>query len=1578
LSLVSQLARLCGMDDVHWKEPQNDYETEPIAVGNISVDNDDIFDVLRMSTGYGDTGTKRRRTGKVDDNTEPSLDFDFTEPLEEINREVVEDVEDELSLDEMEEHNVEINEPDVLNASGSKDQIGESEVERRRRRAKDKMQRAQANLERKKRMLKQARQQELEVFYERERNERERAAEKRELKVMHKEDLRSKFAEDFRIECQIIELSKEIAKEKAIDLKALRRQDAIKKVEEQIARKRSERIEKRRLEAELLIEKISSEELILKGMNEGGYSLPNRAEEGVNVAGTLQSSHRIMRDLMECRQKYVDAIKRQNLMQEKFDLFVKQLQTVENEERRLRRAIRLIEINPSIVGAEMSAESQLHELRSALINKQESLAEMQSLVIQRQKQLYVTNRSVQVLKLASKERDVLMATRIKELYTLEAVLTKGLKAMKMEKETVIVEKDKYRMKVIQHQKRIDALAKELLRVQTHKGRLIDTDVWVEGVMQRCVTSELIEHLKTEELKADTCKAEVVVALDAVRKRAFDLSEIIAQKKRDCDKVGNVAKLLQRQYKKFSSISVEQMMINLKMLQQKAEQVEHRRVKETDLNKLLAQSSTLTLVDKVRMKEGELRTKDERQFVGIDLILNPNDYLHLSPMEAEQMQFDDDYQCALSKPDLDRIFKLPEQINLALPFLLTAEEINAHRLMNKFYRNKDELYFKNKDYLCLSSVASVTADNNTIDKGDGANDDDTISLAGSMFDEGNIHEAWKSVTGGGSDAIKDLDEAEMVHDILLRESLRDRLRSAFNDESLSEDEKRWLKLDIILAPHVFGLDEENTLSVDMDDTLSTQPVAKTTSTTIGLDGKRLIGSLANSVVWPVEVDGKPNSARFDSNGRPRKVDPLKEGDMYQSVREQFDSGEDLFDYDWHCPYNKKQLLEIHRRDAVDLTSDFDRTIKELLNKYYVSDEESVMGHARFSSLRDLSQKINQVMFDADDDAEFMMESNRKEYAASMDQQSASLPTVGNSNKQAPQSDLKAQAGGDRKSPPTASNNFGDEEEITRIWGSWQQVHPASQGKLSQSSYFRLSTFNITRDHPASFALKPEESDDENNDAEGDDDEDMSLFSAVVGGTITARTVETSRVIGLQTLTSEPSVSSSMLRKKRKDPTALYFICESIQHLSQQSARKIRNKIVLLQVPDTMTLHEENDVMIQARQSKSHYFQVPDRENVRVLDITVSVVFQGTFSTHGYKLGRLAAALFKLPPDAAPTTNQTREEGQGSSPMKRIGVPIPIGYTPHDQISPNLPNSMGKIVIIHKPKEKPITPGSFQIVIGSAAQSKYSIQVIVHYAKAALPVLDEAIVTAKHIQSRLPLCLAEMDSVAESLRLAERKLLVCEKLIQEAELECDRCQKGIRIASTKLARDEEEMMLFEDERRELQRELDIFEIEYSQWAQCFTSRCREKEDIRRGIQVMYKFQRQREQEKQKISVELEEYRRDLPSCLLVLRNMTEAVNLAASLNTVVTGISEEEGAAAGGDFGGIRFSTPADDVRRLMKHYGFDSMSVEEQQWCLLDQALNPGKYEWQREQEDKERKERELLGKKKTKKKKINPALEPFM
>jgi hypothetical protein len=157
-----------------------------------------------------------------------------------------------------------------------------------------------------------------------------------------------------------------------------------------------------------------------------------------------------------------------------------------------------------------------------------------------------------------------------------------------------------------------------------------------------------------------------------------------------------------------------------------------------------------------------------------------EYLELDYSEVEEMRWDDDYHCLLSKSDLERIRKLPENITLALPFLHTQDEVEVHKIMNWFFRSLDEKYFRKRDF---DSEAKAP--------------------------EKNLEEEEEDFT------TRDYGNcSETVHEVAVEEQERERLRTMtvldYTLESglpaLSSEEIAWLRMDKILSPHVYHPDE----------------------------------------------------------------------------------------------------------------------------------------------------------------------------------------------------------------------------------------------------------------------------------------------------------------------------------------------------------------------------------------------------------------------------------------------------------------------------------------------------------------------------------------------------------------------------------------------------------------------------------------------------------------------------------------------------------------------------------------------------------------------------------------------------
>ena len=108
----------------------------------------------------------------------------------------------------------------------------------------------------------------------------------------------------------------------------------------------------------------------------------------------------------------------------------------------------------------------------------------------------------------------------------------------------------------------------------------------------------------------------------------------------------------------------------------------------------------------------------------------------------------------------------------MPFLHTLDEVESHRVFNIFLKEIPESEFIQRDY-----------------KSDGFVAEPAENVGG--------------ITGA------DLQDAEVIHDILVRESLRDHIRSKGEGEEFTEEERDWISVDKILSTHVYDLEEKLT-------------------------------------------------------------------------------------------------------------------------------------------------------------------------------------------------------------------------------------------------------------------------------------------------------------------------------------------------------------------------------------------------------------------------------------------------------------------------------------------------------------------------------------------------------------------------------------------------------------------------------------------------------------------------------------------------------------------------------------------------------------------------------------------------
>merc|ERR1712196_655664 len=100
---------------------------------------------------------------------------------------------------------------------------------------------------------------------------------------------------------------------------------------------------------------------------------------------------------------------------------------------------------------------------------------------------------------------------------------------------------------------------------------------------------------------------------------------------------------------------------------------------------------------------------------------------------------------------------------------------------------------------------------------------------------------------------------------------------------------------------------------------------------------------------------------------------------------------------------------------------------------------------------------------------------------------------------------------------------------------------------------------------------------------------------------------------------------------------------VNNVSEISEAIRRGPVLMRKRPDekpVITILDESEKSLAMRQSCWHEFVVPD--NIKSIELRTIVVFKGVFTMRGYILGRISAALYRVPEDGSP--------------------PVSVGYSP----------------------------------------------------------------------------------------------------------------------------------------------------------------------------------------------------------------------------------------------------------------------------------------------------------------------------
>ncbi|GMH66094.1 hypothetical protein TL16_g04355 [Triparma laevis f. inornata] len=1242
---------------------------------------------------------------------------------------------------------------------GTSSTVAEKQRKKRERRAREAQVRKQREEERKMRKIADERAQELKKIRASEQAKIDDAKNLEERHMMHREDLRSSLQEEFFRECEVWEVNAEDARAKAAELQAAREEDEMAELEAEAARKRAQKHEDRRARINDLRKKYLEDELTMDGDKMGTFS------QGINHLEAKDAApycERLLADLFQCRKRMVDSMKRAKLALDKVKVFQGEYDSIEREVRGLRRTQRLAATN-STFQAIKPTKRELEELKRKMDDKQNQLSEIKSLLTGRRELLDIANRSVQGLKevLAQKEDET--KEMIKTLKIREDKMKSNLAVFRVTKDNYNNERNEIEKILQQSEQREKVVSIELKKVRRHKGKFVDTDVWQKGVMQRMLSLDIKEHLEREQGTLSRVLTEFKRTLDDVRDGIYKCDKDIKRVMSDIEEIkaveGEMTKGWAIAMAKSVAVEFEEQMKNENNAMMIDEGTEERKNKAK-----AALTKKGSLADEIRLKQSEDRNKEEKAWVSMDVILNPEKYSHVSEVEAEEMKFDPDYSINFGVNDIKRLLNLPPQIQLALPFLYTPLEIKAHLLLTKYCHEQGEAYFREMD--------------------------------ATSQDDLDARERNKKMSP------EQQREAERQLNVLLKERRSSEARSTSAFE-LTAEQKDWLKLDKHLNPHLY-----------------------------------------------IEaVTGKERKQSVFFGGTKKNVHHTpKQGDRYDAVRKEWEkSGWEDDEADWKNPYDDISLREIYKEEMDYLETDDERYAKFLMDKYHCEVGETVFGVEKDKAL-------------------------------------------------------------------------------------------SAVGKKSQTENFNPVEYDDHFHHPAAFQYYrlPEE--------------------------ITKE--EAAKVDTLAVVTAHPT-HAKWLKTSTDDQVK---VVKSMDEMSKIDYGMVRKGLkVLVTSGKTAELINEQNCSLESRQSRTHKVAVEFQGKDKILDLTVSVVFQGVFGPRGYRLGRLAVQLYRMP------SEQDKKNDPGAQPQA-------LGYAPYELQILNTPDTLGRVVIVHKPNKIPVEDGTFQVVIGAAAASKYSIQVTGTLGEDAETVLNREFTMSVEKQKRLSQVSMELNELWTSMRLAERKIAVCQGLTDEAESESARCESDIEICNNELAEDDENMEFTEEERNDVFREIKVLEVEFAHWCKLFATRTQEKKDIKEGLEQMAEMRRERMKEKENLKVAMEKIRQIIPSATACLLGPGRATEVALALNAPLNLGKASAGsrwAALSAVKDQITSSlTPAEEVRRLFQREGMKALTLEERQWCMLDQCANPEKWEWLKIREEEEDRAREARGAK-PKKRKYNAAIEQF-
>lgn len=316
------------------------------------------------------------------------------------------------------------------------------------------------------------------------------------------------------------------------------------------------------------------------------------------------------------------------------------------------------------------------------------------------------------------------------------------------------------------------------------------------------------------------------------------------------------------------------------------------------------------------------------------------------------------------------------------------------------------------------------------------------------------------------------------------------------------------------------------------------------------------------------------------------------------------------------------------------------------------------------------------------------------------------------------------------------------------------------------------------------------------------------------------------------------------KQRRKGNKIYRVFNSSEHyrLTLQEEDRLESdddKSSVLLRDEWMQLYHIENQSLEFRQGRVHSFFI--MHNVAVLQLVVHIVYKGGFDERGYVNGRLSAAMY---------LNET----------------TPIGYCSlNHEVSLNSSDALGRFTLIHDPEEAgiPLSHGRYQIVVGAASLTQYSITIMAETCRPIQSVESDAKGEAVEMFDRVKAIDDDIEHLTVSLYLSERKFSLVKALVQDAEVRCEnleiematvnrviqRRRERIEMGGAFTAADDEDDLGVDEAtaKKYNSKYLAKLEREFNKWVQLAASRRMELVDCRKGTADMANMKRELREEK-----------------------------------------------------------------------------------------------------------------------------------